>query len=297
MTALSSLFPIKTITLVGTGLLGGSLGLALKHHGFRGTLIGTGSRPASLDKALVAGCIDQAQPNLEKALATADLIILAGPINTFEATFQAIAAHAKPAVIITDVGSTKATVAAHAAANLGPLAPRFIGAHPMAGSEKKGPTNACNNLFDQKPCILTPPADAAPDALAIVTTLWSAVGMRIIQMTPHEHDRAVALVSHVPHAAATCLINLGLAHPECASVASTGFRDTTRIGSGDPDLWREIFLANKEAVSQGIDQYIHALTEFKNQLNAPDSAPLHKTLADAKSTRDHWLESFTPKKQ
>jgi prephenate dehydrogenase len=292
MTAPSSLSTIKTITLVGTGLLGGSLGLALKQQGFPAIITGTGSRPASLEKALASGCIDHAEPTLEKALACADLIVLAGPINTFAATFKAIAASSRKSAIITDVGSTKASVAHQAADNLGQLAPRFIGAHPMAGSEKKGPAHASATLFNQKPCILTPLPDADPHALAIVTALWAAVGMRVLKMSPHEHDRAVALVSHVPHAAATCLINLGLSHPECAQVASTGFKDTTRIGSGDPDLWREIFLANKDAVTAGIDQYIHALTEFKNQLNAQDPTPLHKTLADAKSTRDHWLETF-----
>ncbi len=292
MTGLSSLLSINSVTLVGTGLLGGSLGLALRQSGFTGAIIGTGSRPASLQSALDKGCITQIQTDVAQAVANTGLIVLAGPINTFHVTFKTIAAHAHLKTVITDVGSTKASVASQAGSSLAALAPRFIGAHPMAGSEKKGPTHASASLFASRPCILTPTQSSAPDALAAVRALWSAVGMRLIEMSPAQHDRAVALVSHVPHAAATCLINTGLAHPECASVASTGFRDTTRIGSGDPDLWREIFLANKDAVAQGLDQYIHALKEFKAQLLAGDGPALHKTLDDAKLSRDQWLTQF-----
>jgi prephenate dehydrogenase len=292
MTGLSSLLSINSITLVGTGLLGGSLGLALRKSGFTGPITGTGSRPASLQSALEKACITHIQTDLAQAVAGAGLIVLAGPINTFQSTFLTIAQAANPNTIITDVGSTKASVASQAAASLGPLAPRFIGAHPMAGSEKKGPTHASPDLFTNRPCILTPTDSSSPDALAAVKSLWSSVGMRLIQMSPQEHDRAVALVSHLPHAAASCLVNTGLAHPECAKIASTGFRDTTRIGSGDPDLWREIFLANKDAVAQSLDQYIQALTQFKADLLASNAPAIHKTLADAKSTRDQWLTQF-----
>lgn len=279
---------VEQITIVGTGLLGGSIGLGLRAAGYRGRLIGVGRRAQTLDAAIRRGCIDEGSLELEPPLAGGGLVILATPLGAFGDFLQRLAEAGRPLAAITDVGSTKAGVCDLARRILGStLGPRFIGAHPMAGGEMHGPESARAGLFEHMPCILTPPRSADPQALALVETLWTTLGMRLVRMSAEDHDRTVARISHLPHALAVTLMRL-VAREGGLNIASTGFRDTTRIASGDPQIWRDIFTTNRTAVVEALDQFVAELTEFRTALADDDEPSLSRALRDAKAQRDAW---------
>ena len=283
----------KQVTIIGTGLLGASLALALRARGFTGRIVGVGRREATLAEARGLGCFDGVTTSTAEALAEArglddqrfHLAVLAAPLGHFDEIFAKLAPCDDAKLIMTDVGSTKASVCAQANERL-PDPTRFVGAHPMAGSEQTGPGAAVADLFEGKPCVLTPGGSAKPQAVEVVEGLWRGVGMRVLRMSPDEHDRAVAQVSHLPHAVAALLVNL--AGKGAMGVASTGFGDTTRIAAGDPGLWVDIFESNRPAVVGSVDGIIEALQQFKQTLEAGDSAGLHKLLEEAKQARDKF---------
>lgn len=279
------------IVIVGVGLLGGSLGLALKKAGYTGRIIGVGRRQASLDIALTNQCVDQVALLGQNIWQTDEptLAILATPICTFREYFSDIAQARPTNLTLTDAGSTKAEVCQWAQAIL-PDPARFVGAHPMAGSEKQGPSHAWADLFQHRPAILTPTDQTAPAALAQVTALWQAVGMRIVRMTPADHDHAVAAISHLPHALAV-LIVLGAAEsPGAMDIAAGGFRDTTRVASGDVSVWLDILMTNRQALLSHIDRFQADLATLRQALHEGDQAALHDHLQKAKTVRDDWLE-------
>ncbi len=281
-----------TLTIVGTGLLGCSLGLALKHAGFQGQIVGLGRRQDTLDRAVARGALDRGVTRFQDAIPPSQCVVLAVPLGAFPRVFTQLTPHLGPDILITDVGSTKASVTSLASHAL-PHPRLFVGGHPMAGSEHSGPDAASATLFHDKPCVLTPTPDTDPDALAQVQALWRAVGMRVLKMTPQEHDRAVAAVSHLPHAAAVLLVQaaqaLGGHDPHWGGwdVASTGFRDTTRLASSNPPMRADIMEANRPAL-------LEALAALRSQLDAMEAslrgtADLCTDLHQAKATREAWL--------
>jgi prephenate dehydrogenase len=281
---------IGQITVVGTGLLGTSLGLAAQVRGLAGRVVGLGRRQATLDAAEATGAFDTVTTDPAQALTAADVVVVAVPLAGFEAVLKQVAAHQAPAMTVTDVGSTKAGVLAQARRLL-PHPERFVGAHPMAGSEQAGPEAAAAELFDGRPCVLTPAEDTAADALATVRNLWQSVGMRLIELDPDTHDQYAATISHVPHLAAGLLVALAHARGGWA-LASTGFRDTTRLAGGDPPLWRDILTTNKGHVREALQGFRDQLDTLIDLIDAGDDQALEDWLARQKQHRDAWQQKY-----
>jgi len=271
------------VTIVGVGLLGGSAALAIKANDARVKIAGVGRRQSSLDAAGDVGAIDTSHLDAGEVVGKTDLVILATPVQAFAAHLKAIAPKLRRGAVVTDVGSTKARVVATAERILGPGGP-FVGSHPMAGSEQKGVGASRADLFTGATCILTPTARTRPGVVKRVGAFWKSLGMRTVRMTPAEHDRALARISHLPHVLASLLMML----PEDPDldVAATGFRDTTRLASGDPEMWRDILTTNRRAVLQAIDKLGKNLQDLRNRIAHGDAGPIEQFLADAKQRRD-----------
>ena len=269
------------ITIVGVGLIGGSVGLAAKDRNVARCVVGTGRDPRNLAKAQLLGAIDRSTTNLADAVRDADLIVVCTPVDRIAETILLAATHCKRGAIFTDGGSTKAGIIAAVNGRL-PEGVAFVPAHPIAGSEKNGVENARADLFENRLTILTP-LDA-PDAVDRVTSFWQALGSRVIAMSPDDHDRALASTSHLPHAVASAVA--GVTPVEWLPLAAGGFRDVTRIAGGDPQLWTAIFQANRGAVLAALEQFTTRLDEFRRLLETGDGAGLGQWLAEAKQVRD-----------
>ena len=274
------------VTIVGVGLLGGSAGLALKAWDPAIHVAGVGRRQASLDAALEAGAIDSAHLDLASLADRTDLVLLATPVGAFERALRALAGRLRPGAIVTDVGSTKAVVVEQAEAILGRGGP-FVGSHPMAGSEQRGPQWARGDLFEAATCIVTPTPDTPPPLTEAVEQLWRRLKMRTVRMAPADHDRAVARVSHLPHALASLL--MALPADGDLDVSATGFRDATRLAGGDPEMWRDIFLTNRQAVLDALDAMAARLGDFRRLVDAADAAGIEALLAASRRRREETI--------
>lgn len=279
----------RKVTLVGVGLLGGSLGLALKRRGLAGEVRGFVRRASSVAECLALGVVDRCSRNLPEAVSDADLVVLCSPVGQMAGLFREMARHLSPDCVVTDVGSVKSALVA----DLEPLAEaagaKFVGSHPMAGAEKSGPSHARADLFEGAVCVLTPTAASEPAAVGRIRGLWEAVGSRVLQMNPVLHDDLVARSSHLPHVVAAGLANyvLSPAHPrEQSELCAGGFRDTTRIASGSPDMWRDIALANRRHLSRVLGVFIEDLSEFRHALDAGDATVIEDFFRQAKTRRD-----------
>lgn len=286
---------LKQITIVGTGLIGGSIGLALRKQRFSGRIIGLGRRTQTLDKAVAAGCIDEGTTDPHIALAGADLIMLATPVLTIGPMLQRIADWLKgqerssgPGPMVTDAASTKGSIVEAGDRLLEGLG-RFVGAHPMAGSDENGPEAAQADLFIGKPVILTPSDRTDGKALELIEAFWKQLGMRTRRMAPAEHDRIVATISHLPHAVAGMLVRLAR-EDGALHAASTGFGDTTRIAGSDPALWVDIFLDNRLAVLEALKGLTGRMEEFSQALQSKDGQAIQRLLAEAREARLGWAK-------
>ncbi|MCJ7543099.1 MAG: prephenate dehydrogenase [Phycisphaerae bacterium] len=277
------LLNLRHVTIIGAGLLGGSAALAIQ-RACRGVHIaGVGRRQKSLDQALTVGAIDSAHLEAATPAARSDLVILATPVGAFGKYLQQIAPHLKRGVLVTDVGSTKATVVRTAEAILGRGGP-FVGSHPMAGSERKGARFARADLFAGATCIVTPTASTPAALVRRVERFWHALGARTVRMAPAAHDRAMAAVSHLPHALAALL---ALLPPRAAlAVAGQGLADMTRLAGGDVEVWRDIFLTNRAAMLSVIDEFDEQLMALRDLMELGDGDRLLRLLASAKKRRD-----------
>jgi prephenate dehydrogenase len=275
-----SMLPFSRICVLGPGLLGGSLALALQE---RGADLRLWARRAEAEPGIRARGIRAAFfTDVTAACAGADLVILATPVETMPALAAQIAqAELAPDAVITDVGSVKGSVVQALTPILGD---RFLGSHPMAGSEKTGIQTARADLFEGAACLLTP--GPGQDA-GRLRAFWESLGCRVLAMSPEEHDRKVARISHLPHwlAVVTTLAALR-GDPEAVACAAGGFRDTTRVAGGDPDLWTGISLANREALLASLHEASAVLTELVEILAKPDEEALRRCLAEAKTLRD-----------
>ena len=279
----------ESVVIVGPGLVGGSLGQALRAKGLARLVVGVGRRQVSLDRALERGAIDEATLDLEGAVVGADLVVLATGVGLIPRQAEAVLSRVAEGAILTDVGSVKAAIcrSVEEALRRAGVAAHFVGGHPLAGSEQRGVEAAREDLFRDACCILTPTEDTNRDALARVRGLWEAVGARVVELAPERHDELLAQISHLPHVAASCLVNN--ASDEALAFAATGFLDTTRVASGDPDLWRDICLANGEALARAARSCADALREFAAALEAQDEKAVHGLLDRAKERRDARL--------
>jgi len=274
---------VNKITVVGVGLLGGSVGLGVKAVDEDARVVGVGRRQSSLDRALSAGAIDEATLDVAAGVAGADMVVLATPLGVYEDHLLAMKPALSPAAVVTDVGSTKSLVVRIAEGVLGRGGP-FVGSHPMAGGERKGVEFARADLFEGATCILTPTRHTPPAVAAKVERFWRRLGGVTVRMTAAAHDRAVARVSHLPHVLAAIIVAAQARRH--LDLAGNGFLDTTRIASGDPGMWREILLTNRRAVLDAIDAADEHLMRLRDLLEAGEGRALERYLARAKARRD-----------
>ena len=272
----------RRLSILGVGLLGGSIGLAAKSSINGCRVVGYGHRPQSLQTALSLNAVDEVYDDPASAVRDADLVVLCTPVGTFGRILDVIGPALAPNAVVTDVGSTKASVVRAARTSV-PHSARFVGSHPMAGSEKRGVEFARADLLNGALCIVTPDEATDPEAVAKVEGFWRLLGMRTTRLSPVEHDRRLADVSHLPHAVAAALV----AMQDAASMdlAGKGFADTTRVAAGDPGLWRDIFLDNRDNLRQSIRRLQEHLGGLLSRLDAGDGDATARWLDEAAKQR------------
>lgn len=279
------------LAIIGVGLIGGSAALALKQSGQAGRILGIGRRPEELQEALRLGVVDEIATDLE-AVCDADVVLLATPVGQFSAIMQAIAPHLKASAVVTDAGSTKGDVVAAVYANMGAHPGQFVPGHPIAGAEKSGVAAARAELFTSKNVVLTPLPENSAEAVDKVEALWRACGANVCRMTPQAHDAIFAAVSHLPHLLAFALVAeiAGRANAEqLFGFCAGGFRDFTRIAGSSPEMWRDISLANRDALLAELNAYQAQLTGLATLLENNDAQGLEDVFARAKTARNRWL--------
>jgi prephenate dehydrogenase len=271
------------ITIIGVGLIGGSIGLAARTRGVVGRVIGF---DRDLDRIMLAekmGAISSGTPDLEESILGSQLIVLCVPVDQIGELIVKLAPRCSAGTLFTDCGSTKANIIATLADSL-PNGCEYVPAHPLAGSEKSGVQNALANLFLSKKTIITPTSLNSKEAMERVSAFWQALGSTVVRMSPDDHDRVFALTSHLPHAIAAAM---AAATPiEFLSFTAGGFRDVTRIAAGDPEMWTAIFRANRDNLLVALSAFQARLAEFCKNLEAGDGAGLANWLTEAKRVRD-----------
>jgi prephenate dehydrogenase len=278
---------IERLAVVGVGLLGGSLARAARARGLARRIVGIGRERARMAAALRDGTLDAATADMAEGAREADVVVLAAPVLANEALLTRLWPVVPDGALITDVGSTKRGIVAVAERLAGGRPVAFVGSHPMAGSERSGYDAARADLLQGALVIVTPTETTEPGALKRVTELWEQCGARVIALDPETHDRAVAAVSHLPHVVARALVDAVVRfEPTALDVAGRGFRDTTRIAAGDPVVWREILLANRDAVTASLRAFRAALGDLERVIEAGDGAALEARLAAIKARRE-----------
>lgn len=279
--------PLNRVSILGVGLLGGSIGMAIRSRISACRVAGYGHRPATLEKAMEIGAIDEACATAAKAVRGADLVILCTPVGLLEEMLRQIAGHLKPGAMVTDVGSTKRSVVT-AAGKILPANVHFVGSHPMAGSEKRGVEYARTDLFENATCILTPTADTDADSLAAVEKFWQTLGMKTTRISPGDHDRYLAEISHLPHALAAALV--AMQQDAVLPLAGQGFLDATRIAGGDGALWRDILLDNADNMRSALTRLQGELSKLLAMLEPTQDSALEQWLNDAAKKREKLLQ-------
>jgi prephenate dehydrogenase len=274
---------IDTLAIVGVGLIGGSIGLAAKQRGLARRILGVGHRQASMDRALARGAVDEIFFDHLEAVPKADVAVFCTPVDLIAEQILSAAPTCKPGILLTDAGSTKAALVRNIQGRLPPHV-HFVGSHPLAGSEKRGPEHADGNLFEGRLTVVTKISETDSVALDGIVEFWRSLGSRVMVMDPEAHDRSLALTSHMPHLVASALVSI--LTPELAALTATGFRDTTRIAAGDPALWTGILLQNRESLLAGLDLLGVSLAQFRRALENSDRPTLDRLLAQAKTIRD-----------
>jgi len=279
------------LAVIGVGLIGGSFALALRQAGKVSHVVGVGRNRANLDLARERRIIDSTAPDAATAARDADVVFVATPVGQFPAIFGQLK---DSKALITDGGSTKRDVVAVARTVLGARIAQFVPGHPVAGAEKSGAGAAAAELFRGRRVILTPLKENPPASVAQVQALWEACGARVTRLDPEEHDAVLAAVSHLPHLLAYALVQdiAGRGNAEqLFSYAAGGFRDFTRIASSHPEMWRDICIANRDALLAELTRYSAQLGLVEKLLQAADAGALEKLFSEARDARDRWLKS------
>ena len=283
--------PFRKITIIGVGLLGGSIGLAVQRRKLARQIAGFVRRRASLKDCERAGAVDFATMDLPAAVWDADLVILCMPLAQMRSRVREMLPALKRGAIVTDVGSVKTSVLRELELLVVRAGAHFIGSHPMAGAEKTGVSSARADLFEKTVCVVTPTKKTNRAALKKVKQFWSAIGLRVLELKPEIHDALVSRSSHLPHVVAATLAShvLNPAHPKSqAALCANGFRDTTRIASGSPEMWRDIALANRKNLTKSLDAFIADLQKFQRLVKKGDAKTMAKFFETAKQRRDNW---------
>lgn len=286
---------INKLVIIGVGLIGGSFALALRKAGLVGHIVGVGRSQENLQRARELGVIDEVASDPALALKGADLVLLAIPVGQVGKIMAQISPHLEAKTIVTDAGSTKQDVVAAARSFLAGHLKNFVPGHPIAGAELSGVTAASADLFRDKNLVLTPLDETSVEAVTRVTELWQGCGARVSQMRADRHDAILAAMSHLPHVLAFTLMNHVCTSAEdnpgdLLRFAGSGFRDFTRIAGSSPEMWRDICLANREALLKQIDAYQNELTNLRETLAQGDGQALEKVFANAREARQRWLK-------
>ena len=279
------------ITIVGVGLLGGSLGLAIKRRRLARRVEGYVRRPATAVDCRRLKALDRATLDLPGAVADADLVIVCTPLAQMRSLVKQMLPSLKRGAIVTDVGSVKGSVVKELESLVAKAGGHFVGSHPMAGAEKTGVLAARADLFECAMCVVTPTKRTNPAALRKVQHFWKAVGGRLLKLTPEIHDLLVSRSSHLPHVLAATLAHgvLDPAQPKSqAALCANGFRDTTRIASGSPEIWRDIALANRRNLARALAGFVAELRKFQRALSNSDEKAVTRFFETAKQRRDRW---------
>lgn len=283
------------IAIFGVGLIGGSFALALKKAGAVGEVAGVGRSAEVLARAKALGIIDRACGSAAEALAGADLVLIAAPVAQTGNILSAILPHLGAGTVVTDAGSTKCDVVAAARAALGERIAQFVPGHPIAGREQNGPEAALDDLYAGKKAVLTPLPENRAEDVERVAAAWRGCGAIIHRLTPEEHDKVFAAVSHLPHLLAYALVDDIARKPHADLLfqyAASGFRDFTRIAGSSPEMWRDISLANRSALLAELDAYVVQLAAVRERLAAADGAALEAVYANAQHARQSWIRTI-----
>ena len=288
---------IGKLVVCGVGLIGGSFALALRAAGAVDRIVGVGRSVGALERARELGVIDDFETDWAVALDGADMVLLAAPVGQMDGIMAAMAPHLAPGVVVTDAGSTKRDVIEAAYRHLDARLSHVVPAHPIAGAEKSGVDAAFAELYRDRKVVLTALPENAPEAVALVRAGWEACGASVVDMAPQDHDRVFAAVSHLPHLLAFWLVHdlAGRANAELLfSHAASGFRDFTRIAGSHPEMWRDICIANRQALLGELDQYLAELAYMRALLMAGDGGRLEAMFEEARTARNAWAAQFTP---
>jgi prephenate dehydrogenase len=283
--------------VIGCGLIGGSFALALKRGGLVKRVIGYSKSPSTTEQAKRLGVIDDAAESALLAVSGSDIVLIAVPVSATETTLKAIRHLVDPGVLFMDVGSTKRDVVDTARRVLRERVPSFVPAHPIAGKEVAGIANADASLYVGRQVILTPIAQTAPDLVQRATDVWSAVGAQVLKMTPENHDAAFAAVSHLPHLLAFAYFSAVCKQPagrDYLSLAGPGFRDFTRIAAGDPQVWRDILVANREELLKQSARFRHTLDAMEHVIRSGNTEALEDLIRQASEARAGWQMNGKP---
>lgn len=283
---------VPKLAIVGVGLIGGSLALALKAAGVVGEVVGIGRGLANLEKALELGVVDRITQDPAEGVADADLVFLATPVLTLTEMASRVLPHMKPGAVLTDGGSVKGSVA-RAIEPLVPKGVHFVPGHPIAGTEKSGAEAAFATLYHRRRCILTPTAQTDPAALRLVRRVWETAGCEVVEMDVEKHDRILGAISHLPHMVAYSLVNAVSSYDRyeenILEYSAGGFRDFTRIASSDPTMWRDIALTNRDALLEMIERFESSLAELKEDIRGEKRDRLYDFFLRSKQSRDAIL--------
>lgn len=271
--------PFNKVAIIGTGLIGGSLALAIKKKRLAYQIIGVSRHKSTLIRARKIHAIDKGSQHIN-IIKDADLVILATPVKTIFNLAGAVRKLVQQDCIVTDVGSTKSEIVS----KLSEIFPNYVGSHPLAGSEKRGITNADADMFKNSLCILTPTKNTSAKAIKKIEKLWKKLGARVVSLSPHTHDRILSFVSHLPHAIAFSL--MGIIPKKYLNFGAMGLKDTTRLALSDSRLWADIFLSNRQNILKSIESFQHNLSRIKSAISRKDEKALIKILKKAKARRE-----------
>lgn len=284
---------IRRLVVVGVGLIGGSFAAALKRAGQVGEVVGMGRSTESKRDALALGLIDRVETDWATALNDADLVLLAMPVGQMDDVMAQLVPHLPPRAIVTDAGSTKSDVVAAARRQFGSRIGQFVPGHPIAGAEKSGPQAARADLYEKRRVVLTPLAENHDASVALVRAAWVACGALVSTTSPEHHDRWLASVSHLPHLLSFALVSELAGRPnaeEIFNLAGGGFRDFTRIAASHPEMWRDIFLANRDALLAELSAYEQELARYRSLIEQADADGIERVLDVAREARVAWAQ-------
>ena len=284
---------IDRLALIGVGLIGSSIARAVRRGGLARRIVGCARRESTRAKALELGVVDEAYADPAEAVRDADLVILAIHLGHYEEVTRAMAPGLKPGVVVSDVGSVKSSVFRDVAPHL-PAHARLVPAHPVAGTEKSGPEAGFAELFDGRWCIVTPAADADPQAVDLVTTFWTSIGAKVEMMDAQHHDLVLAVTSHLPHLIAYNIVGTAadleeVTKGEVIKYSAGGFRDFTRIAASDPEFWRDVFLNNREAVLEILGRFTEDLFALQRNIRWGEGEKLYELFARTREIRQNII--------